>query len=82
MASILNAATPLFTVVLAHFLTRDERMTRARLAGVAVGFAGVAVMIGPQALRVLGVHVAAQLACLAGAVSYAFAGIYGAGSGP
>lgn len=77
VASILNASTPLFTVIFAHVLTRDERMTTGRLAGVAIGFAGVAVMIGPAALRDLGVQVAAQLACLAGAVSYAFAGIYG-----
>ena len=40
VASILNAATPLFTVILAHFLTSDERMTGGRLAGVAIGFAG------------------------------------------
>ena len=46
VASILNAATPLFTVILAHVLTSDERMTGGRLAGVAIGFAGVAVMIG------------------------------------
>ena len=77
VASILNAATPLFTVILAHALTSDERMTGGRLAGVLVGFAGVAVMIGPDALGDLGVHLAAQLMCLAGALSYAFAGIYG-----
>ncbi len=77
VASILNAATPLFTVVLAHVLTSDERMTGGRLAGVAIGFAGVAVMIGPDALADLGVHLLAQLMCLAGALSYAFAGIYG-----
>lgn len=76
-AAILNAATPLFTVLLAHLLTRDERLTPARLAGVLVGFAGVAVMVGTDALRDLGVHVAAELACLAAAISYAFAGIYG-----
>ncbi len=77
VASILNAATPLFTVILAHVLTSDERMTGGRLAGVAIGFAGVAVMIGTDALADLGVHLAAQLMCLAAALSYAFAGIYG-----
>jgi drug/metabolite transporter (DMT)-like permease len=82
LAAILNAATPLFTVVLAHLLTRDERMTPAKLAGVAAGFLGVAVMIGPQALGGLalgglGVALMAQLAVLAAALSYAFAGIYG-----
>jgi len=77
VASILNAATPLFTVLLAHVLTRDERMTGGKIAGVLIGFAGVAVMIGAGALRDLGVHVAAQVMCLAAAMSYALAGIYG-----
>ena len=70
VASILNAATPLFTVILAHFLTSDERMTGGKLAGVLVGFLGVAVMIGSDAVRDLGADVAAQLMCLAGATSY------------
>ena len=77
VASILNASTPLFTVILAHFLTSDERMTGGKLAGVLVGFLGVAVMIGSDAVRDLGTHVAAQLMCVAGAVSYALAGIFG-----
>ena len=77
VASILNASTPLFTVILAHFLTSDERMTGGKLAGVLVGFLGVAVMIGSDAVRDLGAHVAAQLMCVAGAVSYALAGIFG-----
>ncbi|RXV62716.1 EamA family transporter [Roseovarius sp. A46] len=77
VASILNAATPLFTVLLAHVLTRDERMTGGKISGVLIGFAGVAVMIGMGALRDLGVHVAAQLLCLMAAVSYALAGIFG-----
>ncbi len=77
LAAILNASTPLFTVVFAHVLTSDERMTRGKFAGVLIGFAGVVVMIGSDALRDLGVHVAAQFVCLAGAVSYATAGIYG-----
>lgn len=77
VASILNASTPLFTVVLAHFLTSDEKMSPGRAAGVVTGFAGVAVMIGLDAAQALGTHVAAQALCLAGAVSYAFAAIYG-----
>ena len=77
LAAILNATTPLFTVLVAHFATADEKLSAARLAGVATGFAGVVVMLGPDLLRELGTNVAAQLACLAAAVSYAFAGIYG-----
>jgi drug/metabolite transporter (DMT)-like permease len=77
LASILNATTPLFTVVLAHLLTRDERMTAHRAGGVLFGLLGVTVLIGPDALRGLGVNVAAQLAMLGAAVSYSCAGIYG-----
>jgi drug/metabolite transporter (DMT)-like permease len=77
LASILNATTPLFTVLVAHWLTDDEKLTRLKAIGVVVGFAGAAVMIGPDALRGLGGGVLAQLACLGGALSYAFAGIFG-----
>ncbi len=77
VASIINATTPLFTVLLAQFLTQDERMTPGRLLGVILGLGGVAVMIGGDALRSLGLDVTAQLACLAAAVSYALAGLYG-----
>ena len=77
LASILNASTPLFTVVFAHFLTADEKMTGGKLAGVVIGLAGVAWMIGPDAVRTLGTNTTAQLSCLGAAVSYALAGIYG-----
>ena len=77
LASILNATTPLFTVVVAHFLTTDEKMGAGRLSGVVVGFAGVVVMIGPDALGGLNVAVVAQVACLGAAMSYAFAGVFG-----
>ncbi len=79
LASILNATTPLFTVIVAHALTRDEKMTRPRLAGVVVGLAGVALMIGPDALAGLGTNIVAQLAVLGAAVSYALAGVFGRG---
>ncbi len=77
LASILNATTPLFTVVLAHVLTRDERMNAYKLCGVLLGLVGVTVMIGGDVLEGLGIGVVAQFAVLAAAVSYAFAGIYG-----
>lgn len=73
LASILNATTPLFTVLVAHALTRDERMTVRKLFGVLAGLAGVAILIGPD----LGGSIWGQIACLAAALSYAFAGVYG-----
>lgn len=77
LASVLNASTPLFTVIFAHFLTGDERMSGGRLTGVLIGFIGVTVMIGADVLHDPGTVATAQLMCLAGAVSYAFAGIFG-----
>jgi drug/metabolite transporter (DMT)-like permease len=62
LAAILNASTPLFSVVLAHWLTRDEGLTPARVAGVLLGFIGVATMVGPDALRGERLNVVAQLA--------------------
>lgn len=77
LTAILNATTPLWTVIAAHFLTAEERMTGNRLAGVLIGLAGVAVMVGPQALAGLGAQLAAQLAVLGAAISYALAAIFG-----
>jgi len=77
LAAILNATTPLFAVLVAHAFTRDERATPARLAGVALGFAGAVAMIGPDALGGLHAGLWGELACLAAALSYALAGVWG-----
>ena len=77
LASILNATTPLFTVIFAHWLTHDEPMTPARFTGVIFGLLGVVVMIGARTIEQLGLEVAAQLAVVGAAISYAFAGIFG-----
>jgi len=77
LAAILNATTPVWTVLLAHALTRDERLAPHKAAGVLVGLAGAAVVIGPDALLGLGIHAMAQLAVIGAAVSYALAGVYG-----
>jgi drug/metabolite transporter (DMT)-like permease len=76
LASILNATTPLFTVLLAHVATADERLTPAKLAGVAAGIAGVAVLVGIEAVEGLGHAILPELACLAAALSYAVAGLF------
>jgi len=77
LASILNATTPLFAVVLAHLITPDEKLTRPRAVGVVLGFAGVVLMLGGEALAGLSASVLAQLACLAAAFAYALGGIFG-----
>lgn len=77
LASILNATTPLFTIVAAHLLTKDEKMTSNKIIGVIIGFAGVVIMIGHEALGGLGDSVFAQLAVLGATISYSLAGIFG-----
>ena len=77
LASILNATTPLFGVLVAHFFTSDERMTGKKLAGVIIGFMGVAIMVGPAALSGLGSNIWAQLAILLASAFYGISGVYG-----
>src|SRR5215212_5900863 len=76
LASILNATTPIWGVIVAHLLTSDERMSPRKIAGVFLGFAGVATMIGPSLLSNLGTNALAQLACVAAALSYALAAVW------
>ncbi|WP_232314840.1 DMT family transporter [Oceanibaculum pacificum] len=77
LASILNATVPFFTVLLAHLLTGDERLSGGKLVGLAIGIAGVTAMIGPDALEGLGGATLAQFAILGAALSYGFANIFG-----
>src|SRR5690606_13366392 len=74
LASIFNAATPLFTVLLAAVLLRDEPLRPAVLIGVALGLAGVALVVGGGASA--GGHPASMLAILLGALSYAVTAVY------
>lgn len=76
LASILNATTPIWGVIVAHLWTRDERMTPAKIVGVLIGFGGVATMIGPDLLLNRNSTVLPQLACLVAAFCYALAGVW------
>lgn len=80
LASILNATTPLWGVVVAHLFTRDERATPAKIIGVGFGLAGVVAMIGGDAVGGVGVgmgsNTLAQVACLVATLCYALAGVY------
>jgi drug/metabolite transporter (DMT)-like permease len=76
LASILNATTPIWGVVVAHLFTNDERMTPRKIAGVILGFGGVATMIGPSLLVSIGSSAVAQLACVAASLSYALAAVW------
>ena len=76
LASILNATTPIWGVIVAHLFTEDERLSPRKLAGVLLGFGGVATMIGPTLLADVGTDALAQLACIAAALCYAIAAVW------
>jgi drug/metabolite transporter (DMT)-like permease len=77
LAAILNSTSPLFSLLLAHFVTGHERISANRLAGLLLGIVGVVVLMGPQALRGLGAAGLGQLAVLGAAFCYACAALYG-----
>lgn len=75
-ASILNATTPFWTMLIANALTDDEKLSAARVAGVGLGMAGAAVMVGPGIVAGLGGPVWAKLALVGTALSYGCAGVF------
>ena len=77
LAAILNALMPLFTVLLAHFFTQDEKLNWMKVIGIFLGFLGILALIGPAVLKGLGTHVIGQLAVVGAALCYAMAAIYG-----
>jgi drug/metabolite transporter (DMT)-like permease len=76
LTSILNATTAIFGVLVAAFVFADERLTLRKGIGVGLGFIGVVTAIGPENLRSFDLRSLAQLAVLAGTLSYAFAGAW------
>lgn len=77
MASILNATTPIFTVLVAHVFTRDDRLTWNRAIGVAACFVGVVVLVGPSSLTEAGrAALPGEIACLVASIAYGFAGVW------
>jgi drug/metabolite transporter (DMT)-like permease len=76
LASVLNATTPVWTLILAGYVFRTETPAWNKLLGVVLGIAGVAVMIGPGLVAGLGGPVWAKFALIGTALSYAFAAIY------
>ncbi|MEM1350819.1 MAG: DMT family transporter [Pseudomonadota bacterium] len=76
LTSILNAGTAIFGVVIAALCFADERLTLRKGIGVLLGFLGVATAIGLDNLRNFDVRSLAQLAVIAGTVSYALAGAW------
>ena len=77
VASILNATTPLFTMLAAHWFTTDEKINPRRLLGVLTGMGGVGLMMGLDSMESSGFHLLDQSTILLAAFSYGLAGVYG-----
>lgn len=77
LASILNATTPIWTVLIANYLTSDEKLSSAKIIGCLTGLLGTAVLIGPSVAARGDLPVWALLLPVIAAISYGFAATYG-----
>jgi drug/metabolite transporter (DMT)-like permease len=75
VASILDATVPLFTILIAHFLLQDDKMTFSKVLGLVIGFAGILVLmskdIGASSGSLLG-----QAAVVVASMFYAGSAVY------
>lgn len=81
LAAILMATMPLATLLLAHVFTPDDRLTPTKLAGMLLGFSGILVLVGWEALTGLGSQALAQLATALAATCYAVSSVFVRASG-
>mgnify|MGYP000107483922 CR=1 FL=1 len=77
LTTILNSLSPIFIFILTWAITRHEAATPRKFFGVLLGIAGVLTIVGPDALSGFGKNTLAELACVAGSLSYAIAAILG-----
>ena len=77
LASIINAMTPIWAVLVGLLIGSEERLTAGRAIGVLLGFAGVAVLMGPDLLREVDPYSLGQLSVLGATICYGFAVHYG-----
>ena len=76
IAAVFNAMTPLIAVVLAHFVTVDEKFTSHKGVGIAAGIIGVSVLVGADITSGASGGVVAKLALLGAAAAYAISGLF------
>ena len=77
LASILNGTTPLFTIVLAHFLIEGDRLTASKVLGVGVGFIGLILLILPSLAGGVRASTWGIIAVTFASVAYGVAIVYG-----
>ncbi len=77
LASVLNATTPIFTLLIAHYATVDEKLRANKLAGVLLGLGGVAMLVGPEAMFGRASSTIGMFCILGAALSYGVSGLWG-----
>ena len=77
LASVVNAMTPIWTLIIANSLTSDEKFSGNKVIGIFLGFIGVTVLIGSDLIAGLHASAWAQAAVLGATISYGFAGVFG-----
>ena len=77
LAAILNATTPIWTVLIANIMTTDEKLTHARVSGCLLGLAGTVFLVGPSAFGIASVPLWALLLPIVAAMSYGLSATYG-----
>lgn len=76
MTAILMGVMPVAVALMAHFATRSDPLTGRRALGIAIGFTGLIVLVGLEALHGLGTAIVAQVAIMSAALSYAVTTIF------
>lgn len=76
VASILNATTPLFTIVIAHFLLQDDKMTVQKILGLLIGFAGTVVLLSEDLLTSAHSSILGQAAVIVASIFYAGSAVF------
>lgn len=77
LASVVNAMTPIWTLIIANQFTEDEKITRNKTIGIVLAFIGVSILIGGDLIQGLSASAWAQAAVLGATISYGFAGVFG-----
>ena len=76
LTTILAATIPFFTIIIAHFVSDDDKVTPTRATGIVIGLIGVVILVGADALSDMNRGVVGQLAILTAALLYGLGSVY------
>jgi len=76
VASVLNATVPLFTIVISHYLLRDDKMTPQKVIGLLTGFAGIMILFSKDLLASKHSNILGQLAVVLASLFYAGSAVF------